>query len=252
MRKSDFSVFYNSIKLDSDKSDNLYIQLMRNIQNCIERGQLHDGEHIPSQRDIAVALNISRVTVGKAIEQLVIQGLLIKRQGAGTFVNSAGINIKKKLDVLNSFSDEMLARGINTHSHWLMKQKTLPTPEERLALDIAADHAIFRLTRIRFANELPLAYEIAAIPVDAVTSLHDIDTSLYNALQKRDNRPIKAKQRIKAVIPDREIRDYLTLTEYNATLYIERIALNSRNRAIEFTKSWYHSERYEFNTELTL
>ena len=252
MRKSDFSTFFAEIKPDNDKSDNLYVQLMRNIQKCIRSGTLHEGEYLPSQRDIAQALNISRVTVRKAIEKLVDQGLLVNRQGAGTIVCQAPVMINKELSGLNSFSEEMRSRGFITTNHWVMKQLAFPNPEERRILDINAEQQVYRLTRVRLANGLPLAFEVATIPASMIANIHNIQESLYDALTMQGNRPVKAKQRIKAINCEKYICHYLALADNDAVLYIERIGENKHQQVVEFTKSWYLSDRYEFNAELTL
>ena len=75
------------LKPSSDSSESLYKQLSRSLNNAIQEGLLRPGDALIPERDLAASLKMSRITVRKAIDQLVEIGLLIKRQGAGTVVS---------------------------------------------------------------------------------------------------------------------------------------------------------------------
>ncbi len=87
-----------------------YMRLRRAIRNVIENGEVQVGHALPSERDLARALTLSRVTVRKAIGGLVEDGLLTQRHGAGTFVSE---RIVKPLSRMTSFTEDLRARGLN-------------------------------------------------------------------------------------------------------------------------------------------
>ena len=105
-------------KLDENSSLPLYQQLQRVIRNAIESRALGPDDALLPERDLATELNVSRITVRKAIDGLVSEGLLMRRQGSGTFVCA---RVEKNFSKLTSFSEDMLARGRNPRSVWLHK-----------------------------------------------------------------------------------------------------------------------------------
>ncbi len=92
----------------------LYMQLRQSLETAIRAGQLVDGEALPPERDIAEYANISRVTVRKAVDDLVKAGLLVRRHGSGTFVVRPSERVQQSLSMLTSFTEDMARRGITT------------------------------------------------------------------------------------------------------------------------------------------
>ena len=95
-------------KLDQSNSLPLYQQLQRALRHAIETRVLGPDDALPPERDLAVELSVSRITVRKAIDRLVEEGLLVRRQGSGNFVAS---RIEKNFAKLSSFSEDMRSRG---------------------------------------------------------------------------------------------------------------------------------------------
>ena len=127
-------------------------------------GELKQGDSIPSERDVAEALNVSRVTVRKAFSELVAEGVLVQRRGSGTYVNGPVRRIEQPLSRLTSFSEDMQLRGIKTDADWLDRSCGLPTPEEALKLSISPSEHVSRFHRLRRADGVPMAIELAVIP----------------------------------------------------------------------------------------
>jgi DNA-binding GntR family transcriptional regulator len=148
----------------ADGSAPLYSRLKRLVQNAIEAGELKQGDSIPSERDVADLLHVSRVTVRKAFSELVADGVLVQRRGSGTYVNGPVRRIEQPLSRLTSFSEDMKLRGLNTDADWLNRSSGLPTPEEAMKLSISPSDGISRFHRLRRADGLPLALELAVIP----------------------------------------------------------------------------------------
>src|SRR3982750_395693 len=94
--------------LDASASQPLYQQLQRALRDAIENQVLAADDALPSERQLASDLGVSRITVRKAIDGLAGEGLLVSRQGAGNFVRP---RIDKNFAKLTSFSEDMRARG---------------------------------------------------------------------------------------------------------------------------------------------
>src|SRR5687767_5258319 len=98
----------------------LYQQLQRALREAIDRRILESNDALPPERDLAEEFGVSRITVRKAIDGLVSEGLLVRRQGSGTFVRG---RVEKNFSLLTSFSEDMRARGRNPRSEWLKRLK---------------------------------------------------------------------------------------------------------------------------------
>src|SRR3954467_15933923 len=109
----------------------LYQRLQDALRRAIESQLLKPQEALPPERDLATDFRISRITVRKALDGLVAEGLLIRRQGAGTFVAD---RVEKQFSKLTSFTEDMATRGRVARSRWLSKAEGPGTPDESLTL----------------------------------------------------------------------------------------------------------------------
>ncbi|MET0225739.1 MAG: GntR family transcriptional regulator [Dokdonella sp.] len=224
-----------------------YLDLRATLQRQIESGALTPGLALPGERELAQQHAVSRVTVRKAIEGLVADGLLVQRQGSGTFV---GARIVRPFSHLTSFSDELRARGLAPRSETLASESGAATPDESMALNLAPGARVVRLRRLRYAGDEPLALERSSVPAFALASARSVRDSLYAALDKRGMRPQRALQRLRAVAFDAEAARLLHVKSGSAGLLIERRGFLANGRAVELTYSHYRGDAYDFVAEL--
>lgn len=227
----------------------LYRRLQDGLRAAIASGQLKPASALPAERDLASDFAVSRITVRKALDGLVGEGLLTRRQGAGTFV--AG-RVEKQFAKLTSFSEDMAARGRIVRSEWLNKGEGTVTPDESLTLGLSPGTPVYRFARIRFADDLPMALEYSTIAGYGLPALEAVDVSLYAALEASGNRPVRALQRLRAVLFDVEQSRLLGIDAGAPGLFIERRAYLDDGRAIEMTHSWYRGDAYDFVAELNV
>ncbi len=226
----------------------LHQRLARGLRDAIEQGIVRPAEPLPAERDLATDFAVSRITVRKALDALVADGLLIRRQGAGTFV--AG-RVEKQFAKLSSFTEDMAARGRDVSSRWLLRGEGTVAPDESLMLGLSPGAPVYRLRRIRIADALPMAIEHSAIPGWALAGVDAVGDSLYQALEAAGNRPSRALQRLRAVLFTGEQAELLGVEEGAPGLFIERRGFLDDGRAIEATQSWYRGDAYDFVAELT-
>ena len=191
---------------------------------------------------------MSRITVRKALDGLVSEGLLMRRQGSGNFVSA---RVEKNFAMLTSFSEDMRARGRTPRSVWLKRSKGTVTPEEALALRLSPGTAVYRFHRLRYADDTPMAIEYATLAASALPALESVKESLYEALERRGNRPVRALQRLRAVLLTAEQAKLLKATAGTAGLLVERLGSLPDGRAIEFSQSYYRGDVYDFVAELS-
>lgn len=239
-------------RFDPSGSAPLYARLKNLVQQSIEAGELKEGDAIPAERDVAEMLSISRVTVRKAFQELVIEGVLVQRRGSGTYVNGPGRRIEQPLSRLTSFTQDMQLRGIKTDADWLSRLSGLPTPDEALKLSISPSERVSRFHRLRRADGIPLAIEKAVIPNKFLPEPEQVEGSLYAALDARGLKPVRALQRLHASALSAVDAKLLDLPTGSPALFIERISYLADGRAVEYTRSCYRGDSYDFLAELTI
>lgn len=237
---------------DEKHAGPLYLQLQRRLADAVASGQLKPGDSLPPERDMAAMTGLSRVTVRKAVEGLVDQGQLVQKRGSGTFVAAKVERLEQALSLLTSFTEDMARRGRSVESAWLSRALHAPAPEEVMALGLGAGDRVARLERVRRSDGVPLAIERASLPVDILPDPAAVETSLYAVLQARGLRPVRAVQRITAAILGPRDAELLCVPQGSAGLKIERISYLRSGRVVEFTRSLYRGDAYDFAVELKL
>lgn len=230
----------------------LYVQLHRRIAEAIASGRLKPGEGLPPEREIAARTGLSRVTVRKGVEALVAGGQLVQRRGSGTFVAPKVERLEQALSLLTSFTEDMARRGKQVDSRWLARGLHPPAPEEVMALGLGAGDRVARLERVRSSDGVPLAIERAALPAAFLPDPEAVDLSLYAVLEARGLRPVRAVQRISAANLGARDAELLGVPVGVAGLKIERHSYLPTGQVVEFTRSLYRGDAYDFAVELKL
>ena len=245
-------MIFSSAGFDDAGSGPLYRQLHKRLADAISSGRLAAGDSLPAERDMATMTGLSRVTVRKAVQALVATGQLVQRRGSGTFVAPKVERLEHALSLLTSFTEDMARRGKSVESVWLSRQITSPSPEEVMALGLGIGDRVARLERVRKSDDVPLAIECASLSAATLPDPAQVRTSLYAMLDARGLRPVRAVQRISATNLGARDADLLGVPIGAAGLRIERIGYLPSGRVVEFTRSLYRGDAYDFAVELTL
>ncbi|MET0290685.1 MAG: GntR family transcriptional regulator [Pseudoxanthomonas sp.] len=224
-----------------------YMRLRRALQHLIDTGVLLPGQALPSERELGQLLSLSRVTVRKALAGLIDHGLLIQRQGAGTFVAE---RIIRQFSRLTSFTDDLRERGLNPQVKFLERGVGEVTPEEAMALNLSPGSGVVRLYRLRQVDGSPIAIERTVVPQALLPDPSKIGASLYEALDIWGHRPRRALQRLRAVAVEAEPARHLGVPIGSPGLMVERRAFLSDGRVVEYTRSFYRGDAYDFVAEL--
>lgn len=230
----------------------LYLRLKSAISDAVFEGTFGPGEVLPSERDLATLTGMSRVTVRKAVQELVECGQLVQRRGSGTFVAHRVEKVEQALSMLTSFSEDMARRGKKARSIWLSRTLDAPSPRETMALGLSAVDQVVRLERVREADGIPLAIECATLAASIMPDPSLVQQSLYEALSDLGMRPVRAVQKISADTVSQAEADLLGVTAGMAGLRIERVSYLPSGRAVEFTQTLYRGDAYDFAVELRM
>ena len=227
-----------------------YLQLSRHIARAIQDGRLEQGFQLPPERDLADLGNVSRVTVRKAVGELVDAGLVEQKRGSGSFVLGATPRTQQSLSTLVSFTENLEARGQTSSSRILSRGLFAPSPDEMMALGLASNQRVARIERLRYADDVPMALERSSIPSDILSDPDQVTTSLYQVLRRRNQAPSRAIQRVIAVNVPADDAELMGVAENTALLKISRTAFLISGRPIEYTQGLYRPDIYDFVAEI--
>ena len=114
-----FSEFLHPDSWIDEATGPRYVRLRKRIEEGIENGLLGPNAPLPPEREIASITGLSRVTVRKAMRELVAKDTIVQRQGSGSFVADAPPRVEQSLSRLTSFTEDMSRRGMDSESVWL-------------------------------------------------------------------------------------------------------------------------------------
>ena len=147
--------------LDKGSQTPLYLQLTDHLIKQIETGEIITGEKLPSERELAESLGVSRITARMAIENLLKRGLVYREQGKGTYVAQPKMQGVKGF---SSFTEDAKAKGLNPTSKIVRLELVDVDEGMQQALKIEPDEKVINLVRVRQVEEKPIALQSAYIP----------------------------------------------------------------------------------------
>lgn len=229
-----------------------YHQLKEILRERIRTGEWKPGDLIPSERELSETYGISRMTARQSITELVNEGVFYREQGRGTFV--AQNRITQQLLRLTGFTEDIRARGQRPATQ-VLSGEMWPADEitaERLR--IQEGQPVFRLQRLRLADDEPLALEESHLNFPGCENLADEDlenNSLYQLLETKYGIPLmEAEQELEAGLAGEEESATIQIPVGSPVLHTRRTTYTDRNRPIEYATSVYRAEKYTFYTRL--
>jgi len=206
------------------------------------------GSRLPGERELAVRLGVARMTLRKAIDDLVAEGRVERRPGSGTFVTRPALS--KELG-LSSFSEDMIALGLTPGSR--VVEFTRRPSSRTLAKQLRVPHGdpVVHIVRLRLANNEPMALEAVWLPSVFVPGLQaaDVEGSLYGLLDARYGiRPVATTSTVAAIMPDRAVSKTLDVDPGQPCLLVEVTGVDQRGRMVYFARGTYRGDRYQVRT----
>lgn len=224
----------------------IYKQIYDGFNQLIESGELSAGDQIPSERELCEQLKISRMTVRAAIDELVRDGLLIRKHGSGTVVSTTKIT-KNALGFM-SFSEDMRSRDMIPSSKVLSLTETTADDVVATQLGIPAASRVIYFERVRLANDEPMALEKGYLPYERFQGILEYDLtsrSLYDVLENEyDCYPVVAEEIIEAVILNEKEARLLDISRGSPALLAKRITRDTKGNIVETVQTLYRADRY--------
>ncbi|MEZ5245005.1 MAG: GntR family transcriptional regulator [Acidimicrobiales bacterium] len=234
----------DSSRLDRSSTLPLWAQLENVLRRAIDDGEFDD--RFPTDLELTRRYDVSRHTVREAVGRLQADGLLTRVRGRGTVVERP--EFEQRLGALYSLFSSIEASGVEQRSE-VVASGMVTDAEVAARLGLAADAELFRLERLRFADDEPLALDTAWLPEELGRALLDADfshTALYDELEQRcHRRPDRGWERIAPVIPSPEERTVLGCGTDEAAFRVERLGQHGET-VVEWRVTLIRGDRYRF------
>jgi GntR family transcriptional regulator len=214
-------------------------------------GGLEIGAAIPPERRLATELGVSRPTLRMAIDELVREGLLLRRHGSGTYVAEPKIALPL---TMTSFSEDMARRGMRPSSQVLSFEAISAGAKLGQRLRISPAEQVWRIRRMRLADEETMAIEFLHVPKPVVPRLTREDLeghSFYELLRERFGVVVASGvQTIEPTVTSEDEAEILGVPLHAPAFLFERITESERGEVVEFVRSVYRGDRYRLVAEL--
>ncbi|KXU03632.1 Transcriptional regulator in cluster with beta-lactamase, GntR family [Streptococcus gallolyticus] len=204
---------------------------------------------MPSERDLADDYEVSRMTLRQAITLLVEEGILERRVGSGTYV--ASHRVQEKMRGTTSFTEIVRSQGKTPSSQLISYQRKTANEAEIQQLQLKATDTVVRMERVRFADNVPLVFEVASIPEKLIQSFNqeDITEHFFQTLTDNGYEIGKSQQTIYAKNASERVANYLKVPKNHAVLALTQVSYFTDGRPFEYVHSQYVGDRFEFYLE---
>ena len=230
----------------------LYIQIAESLLDQIESGELVPGDRLPPERELSKMFGVNRMTLRQALRVIEMQGLVIRRQGNGTYV--AEPKIEREADLLVPFTRGMRRRGYMPGAKVIMLEQRPVEVSVASYLKLPVSAPVYYVHRLRFINQEPVMLERFTISVHRFPGLegHDLENrSVYEIMETEYGVLItKARQSLEPVIATEYEAECLGI-EQGAPLMLERrLGFDQDGQPVEYAKDLYRGDRFRFVTQI--
>lgn len=227
-------------------NEKTYLQLKENLIAEIVRGTYKPHERLPSQRELGEEYSLSHMTVRRAINELIQEGVIYAKQGQGLYV--AEPKVQAELGPLYSFTEDMRLRGMKASSRTLQARITTASTMLAHTLQVVVGAPLVHFHRLRLADGMPMALQTIYLPHALCPDLleHDLEKgSLYEILRLHYGLHLEsAESAAVADLASEEEAALLQLTTPAALLVTEQLTYLDSGVPIEFARSIYRADRY--------
>lgn len=236
------------ITLDRESSTPLYEQIAQPIEQAILSGTLPAGSMIEDEVSMAQRLDVARPTARRALQELANKGLLTRRRGVGTRVTPPHVHRPMRLSSLN---EDLTRAGFAPRTKVLSYLVREATDQEAAELEIAPGDGVLTISRLRFADDHPLAVLTNMLPMDIAPSWQELgQNGLYKCLQERGVEVTAAEQQIGARGATEEEAQLLDEEPGAPLLTMQRMGRTADGRVVEVGRHVYRPSLYSFKFSL--
>ncbi|NKB44465.1 MAG: UTRA domain-containing protein, partial [Alphaproteobacteria bacterium] len=229
----------------------LYHQVYLILKEGIRSGTYGAGSALPIEPNLCEEFGVSRITVKRAMRELVADGLVIRQRGKGTFVAEDATAPAR--DALDDLLQSVQAIGAATDVQHLASDIQTPSTDVAAKLGLELEAKVLRSNQLRLANDEPLAVIIAFVP-EAIARQLDPKTENLPMLVRLNMAGVpvaRAEQEVTATLADPTIAAPLGLEVGAPLLKLTRLVFDDTGHPVEWLTSFYRGDRYAMRTSLT-
>jgi GntR family transcriptional regulator len=236
----------------------LYFQLEQIIKSKILMGEFLPGEQIPTEKELCETYQVSTITARQAVLNLVNEGLIVRRQGKGSFIKEGLKDIKniRTLQLRGDIND-IIPEGLETQKVKVLDIRKVFSPKKVAnLLNIEEGQEVIQVRRTRSDHGIPVSYIKNYIPLEIGEKIKKQDLCLYpmmGILRNRLKIPLTGGiQYVEAIIADYDIASALSISISSPVLYLETIIFARQKKPVEFVQTFYRPDQFRYSVKLGL
>jgi GntR family transcriptional regulator len=230
----------------------MYARIEETIATEIAQGEYRPGDQLPTEDELLERFQVSRITVRRAIQNLVSRGLLEIRRGLGTFVLSP--RIEAELTKLTGFVEDMNAAGRRATARMIGQGVVAASARVAERLQLAKGTKVMQIKRVRLADGTPISFDETYLPLPLGKQIVHNDLRLhpiFTLLEEEYGVPlVEADYELEAVIATKAVADALQVMVGSPIFQIERTSMTTGNRPVDYEVLSYRGELVRFVTKL--
>lgn len=231
----------------------LYDQIKDDLLSKIKDGTYPEGQTIPSELELAEMYGVSRPTIRQALKILVSDGYLEKRRRRGTVVTKPKVSQSFTMSI-SSFEDAMRLAGRLPKTKVLVFKRERANAEVEKRLELTRGQDVFKLVRLRYADDLPNVFVESYIPCTLYPGLDSFDfneSSLYAAMDTCGNPVMTARRRLEVIKADGAAAALLDVEAGDPLLLFHTVARDANGTAVEYSVATYRGESNSFELNVS-
>ena len=231
----------------------LYYQIKNILKSRILSNELRGNGRLPTEAELCMEYNVSRVTVRQALSELMKDGLIYRDRGKGTFVTE-GVELKRP--ELRGTIDNLIAAAEGTRIKVLSYQEIIPPPGIAKTFQLKKNEKVFRLDLVRFVPKGPLGYSFIYLPFNlgktiSPAELKETTEIITFVEEKLKTKAQRAKQTIDVGVAEKILAKNLAIQPKTPLLIIERNYYTREGSVMFVAVTYFRPDLYKYEIELT-
>jgi GntR family transcriptional regulator len=245
-------------EVDKNSDEKLYKQVENILLELINEEPYNKGFYLPNELELMKRLNVSRHTVRKAMDSLVLRGLIIREKGRGTKVNLDRKKVRTTLNSWHSFTDEMFSQGSELkHINKKIIVEDFPDNiKEVFGLDMNKEYrgpVLYRESGVNDSIDIYFqSYFSPGLNLDKDEDfINGNFTKLYDYLEKNYGVfAVVSDEEVTAMMPTEELKKILDINDKIPVLCRKRLVYDKFGHKIEYNTGYYRADRFVYNISL--
>ena len=236
------------------KSLTAYEEVKQKITEDLVRGRYPMGQALPAEKDLSKELDVSIGTLRKAVDELVAEGIVVRRQGRGTYV--AEHDLKRLLYYFFHVVKHDVDKKANPRVDLVSLNTAVATKEEASKLNIKEGAPVWRLVNCLYLEERCVMIDQITLDKKRFKNLNraefiNREGSIYQLYQmKYGQTVVRSSERLRASLVSKQHAEWLDIKPNSPVLVIRRVALGIQDDPIEWRISTLNTNQYEYFSEL--